>query len=277
MSLQNVTTQAPVLYDNEVLESKLNDLLETKLNAAALMTIDNSLQAHAGMKKVVNRYSYEGQIERLEAGKGNTTSGIVSFEKDEYEVKVAQQRFQYQDEQALTDPMVVEVAMKGMAAQIIKDLNDQFFAEADKAQIKLTSAGANIAYVDVVDALAEMAGLEKGSLGGEDEAGVFMLIAPDVKAGLRKDPDFVAARQGEILFQGHSGSIAGIPIIVSRSVAAGTAYVMTKEAITCFIKKDSEIEQERNANTRTNWVYGRRVYVVALTDATKLVKIVKKA
>ena len=51
---------------------------------------------------------------------------------------------------------------------------------------------------------------------------------------------------------------------------------MTKEAITCFIKKDSEVEQERNANTRTNWIYGRRVYVVALTDATKIAKIVKK-
>lgn len=274
MSLQQVTPAGHKPYDNVVLESKLDDLLETKLNAINLMTVDNTLAQAPGMKKVVNRYTYEGQMERLEAGKGNTTSGIVSFEAEEYPVAVAQQRFQYQDEQVMQDPMVLEVGLKGMAAQIVNDLNTQFFAEAAKANIELTSAGAQIAYADVVDAIAELQG---ASVANEDEAGLFLLIAPDVKAGIRKDSDFVHAHQGEILFDGQIGSIAGMPVIVSRKVPAGTAYVMTKEAITCFIKKDSEVEQERNANTRTNWIYGRRVYVVALTDATKIAKIVKKA
>ena len=265
-----------VLYDNEVLESKLNDLLETRLNAMNLMTVDNSLAVNPGLKKVINRYAYEGQMERLAMGEGNTTSGKVTFEAEEYKVLVAQQRFQYQDEQAMQDPMVVEVGMKGMAAQIIKDLNDQFFKEVDKAQIQIESAGTNIGYADVVDAIAEMAGIEHGSLAGEDEANLFVLAGPGVKAALRKDPDFIASRQGEILYQGQIGSICGVPIIISRSVANDVAYVMTKEAVTCFVKKDSEVEQERDANTRTNLVYGRRVYVVALTDATKLVKIWKK-
>ena len=274
MSLQQVTPASHVLYDNEVLESKLDDLLETKLNAINLMTVDNTLAQAPGMKKVVNKYTYEGQMERLAAGKGNETSGIVSFEAEEYPVAVAQQRFQYQDEQVMQDPMVLEVGLKGMAAQIVNDLNTQFFAEAAKANIEVTSAGANIAYADVVDAIAELQG---ASVANEDEAGLFLLIAPDVKAGIRKDSDFIHAHQGEILFDGQIGSIAGMPVIVSRKVPAGTAYVMTKEAITCFIKKDSEVEQERNANTRTNWIYGRRVYVVALTDATKIAKITKKA
>ena len=274
MSLQQVTPASHVLYDNEVLESKLDDLLETKLNAINLMTVDNTLAQAPGMKKVVNKYTYEGQMERLAAGKGNETSGIVSFEAEEYPVAVAQQRFQYQDEQVMQDPMVLEVGLKGMAAQIVNDLNTQFFTEAAKANIEVTSAGAQIAYADVVDAIAELQG---ASVANEDEAGLFLLIAPDVKAGIRKDSDFIHAHQGEILFDGQIGSIAGMPVIVSRKVPAGTAYVMTKEAITCFIKKDSEVEQERNANTRTNWIYGRRVYVVALTDATKIAKITKKA
>ena len=109
MSLQQVTPASHVLYDNEVLESKLDDLLETKLNAINLMTVDNTLAQAPGMKKVVNKYTYEGQMERLAAGKGNTTSGIVSFEAEEYPVAVAQQRFQYQDEQVMQDPMVLEV------------------------------------------------------------------------------------------------------------------------------------------------------------------------
>ena len=267
-----------VLYDNEVLESKLDDLLETRLNAMNLMTVDNSLVANAGMRKVVNKYTYEGAMKEVAIGEGNTEFGKVTFDPEEHEVKVYQQAFQYQDEQVMQDPMVLEVGLKGMAATIIKDLNAKFFEAIGGATLTLESAGANIAYADVVDAIAAMADVETGSLAGEgDHAGLFLLIGPKVKAALRKDPDFVAARQGEILFHGQIGSICGMPIVESRSVQANTAYVMTKEAVTCFIKKDSEVEQERDANTRTNTIYGRRVALVALTDATKIVKITKKA
>ena len=48
---------------------------------------------------------------------------------------------------------------------------------------------------------------------------------------------------------------------------------MTKEAITCFMKKDVEVEQDRNPNTRVNDVYFRTAYVVAITDATKARRI----
>ena len=55
----------------------------------------------------------------------------------------------------------------------------------------------------------------------------------------------------------------------------GTAYLLTREAVTLFVKKESEVEQERSANIRRNDVFLRKVNVCALTDATKLVKIVK--
>jgi len=40
-----------------------------------------------------------------------------------------------------------------------------------------------------------------------------------------------------------------------------------------FIKKDTEVETERDANIRNNIVYMRKVALVALTDANKIVKI----
>ena len=50
---------------------------------------------------------------------------------------------------------------------------------------------------------------------------------------------------------------------------------MSKEAIKLFLKKDVEVEQERDADTRTNSIYLRAAYIVALVDATKICKIVK--
>lgn len=109
----------------------------------------------------------------------------------------------------------------------------------------------------------------------EDETGLFLVIGTDLKAQIRKDPDFKGARQGEILFNGQIGSVSGVPVIVSKKTPKTTAYLATKEAVTLFVKKESEVEQERDANVRLNTVYGRKVHVVALTDATKVVKITK--
>ena len=67
--------------------------------------------------------------------------------------------------------------------------------------------------------------------------------------------------------------ISGVPVIVSKLTPKGEAFLATKEAITLFVKKDSEVEQEREANKRLNSVFMRKVHLVALTDATKVVRI----
>ena len=49
----------------------------------------------------------------------------------------------------------------------------------------------------------------------------------------------------------------------------------TKEAVTLFNKKGTEVEQERDGNTRENTIFSRKYYLAALTDETKDVKIFK--
>ena len=267
-----------VIYDNFVLENKVEDMLETMLAVRNLMTIDNSLVAEAGMKKIIHRYDYEGQVERLAMGEGNTVSGKVTFVEEEYEVQVAQQYFAYYDEQAMKNPMVVEVGLKGAATTMINDMNNQFFAELEKATIELPIAGEALCYDDIVDAIALMQ--VQNTIGGvtvENENGLVLLIGTDLKAEIRHDEDFKRANQGEMLFSGQVGNICDIPVVHSRMVPEGVAYLLTKEAVTLFVKKESEVEQERQANIRQNDVYLRKVNLCALTDATKLVKIKKNA
>jgi HK97 family phage major capsid protein len=138
-----------------------------------------------------------------------------------------------------------------------------FYAEAAKATLSHTAA--TLSYDAIVDAIAK--------LNIEDESGLFVVITPAQKAELRKDADYVAARMGEVVYNGQVGTIAGIPVIVSK--AADNAYVMSKDAVKLFIKKDVEVEQDRDADTRTNSIYLRSAYICALVDATKVCKIVK--
>lgn len=259
---------ANTVYENFVLESKFTDLLNTKLNTRSLMAIDTSLAENAGMKKVINVYTYAGTVEELAMGEANTVRGAISFEPVEYEVNVSQQVFDYFDEQFMQDPNVVEAGMTGASQTMVNDMNNKFFGELAKATVEQEYAlGAAISYDTVVDAIAKM--------NLEDETALMLIIGLDSKAALRKDPDFMASKMGEILYTGQIGTISGIPVVVSKKVAEGEAYVMERGAIKLFVKKESEIEQERDAERRENTVIMRKVALVALVDATKVVKIVE--
>ena len=257
---------ANTVYQNFVLESRLTDLLNTKLNTRSLMTVDNSLTESAGMIKKINTYTYTGKVEKVTKGNKNTQRGAVSYTTKQYEVEVAQQVFDYYDEEFMQDPKVVEMGMNGAATLMVNDMNEKYFKELAKANLsdKYTD---KFSYDAVVDAIQLM--------NLEDEAGLFLIIGNDLKAEVRKDPDFKAARQGEILFNGQIGNICGVPVLVSKLVPANTAYLATKEAVTLYTKKDSEVEQERDGEIRQNTVIMRKVNLVALTDATKVVKITK--
>lgn len=257
---------ANTVYSNFVLESKLRDLLTTKLDTKTLMTIDASLSESAGMLKKINTYTYTGEVETLAKGARNTTRGSVGFTTSTYTVAVAQQVFDYADEDYMTDPMVVDAGMNGAANVMVNDMTSQYFAELAKATLGQTYAkGGALTYDTVVDAIAKM--------NLEDESGLFLIIGNDLKAQIRKDEDFKAKELGKVIADGAIGTLSGVPVICSKAVPAKTAYLATKEAVTLYTKKDSEVEQVRDAETRSNTVVMRKVNLVALTDATKVVKI----
>lgn len=255
-----------VAYENFVLESKLSSLLNTKMNTRSLMTIDESLAEVPGLKKIINVYTYVGSVENVAEGATNATRSTISFTPVEYEVAYKQQVFDYTDEQIAQDPQVLDKGMEGAAITMVNDLNSSFFTEAAKATLGVTyTKGGVVSYDTFVDAIAEM--------NLEDESNLFIVIPLDMKAAIRKDADFITSRQGEILYTGQIGSIAGVPVVASKLCPEGVAYVADKSAVTMFVKKESEIETERDKEKRTNTLIMRKVGLVALTDATKIVKI----
>lgn len=253
---------ANTVFANKVIEAKAKDLLTTSVNTRSLMAIDNSLVAEPGMTKTINVYTYTGEAEELGVGEGNTTRGAVAYAGTDYTVKLVQQAFDYQDEDFMKDNNVVDMGVKGATQLMTNKMTADFIAECEKATLSHTGA---MSYDSIVDAIAK--------LNIENEAGLFVIINPAQKAELRKDADYVAARMGEVVYNGQVGTIAGIPVIVSKAV--DKAYVMHKDAVKLFMKKDVEVEQDRDADTRTNSIYLRSAYIVALVDATKICKIVE--
>ena len=255
------------VYANKVIESRAKDLLTTALNTRSLMTIDNSLTSNAGMTKTINVYTYSGEAEELAAGVGNTASkrGSITYVGTDYTVKMVQQAFDYLDEDFMKDNTIVDNMVKGANQVMVNKMTADFITECGNATLSQTFAkGAAISYDVIVDAISK--------LNLEDESGIYIVIPNTWKAALRKDADYKSARMGEVVYNGQVGTIAGIPVIATKALT-NKAYVMTNEAIKLFMKKDVEVEQDRDADKRKNSVYLRTAYICALVDATKICAI----
>ena len=258
---------ANTVYANKVIEAKAKDLLTTAVNTRNLMTIDDSLTQEAGMTKTINVYTYSGEAEELAAGVGNTASkrGNISYTGTDYTVKMVQQAFDYTDEDFMKDNTIVDNMLKGANQVMINKMTSDFLTECAKATLKQTfTKGSAIGYDTIVDAISK--------LNLEDESEVFIVIPNAWKASLRKDEDYKSARMGEVIYNGQVGTICGIPVIASKALT-DKAYVMTKEAVKLFMKKDVEVEQDRDKDKRINSVYLRTAYISALVDATKICEI----
>lgn len=253
------------VYANKVIESRAKDLLTTTLNTRSLMTVDNSLTAEPGMIKTINVYTYTGTAEEVGAGVGNTNRGSIAYVGTDYTVKMVQQAFDYFDEDFMKDNTIVDNMLKGANQVMVNKMTADFFTECAKATLTSTFATA-FGYEAVVDAIS--------TLNLEDESQIFVVIPNAWKAQLRKDADYKSAELGSIIYNGQIGTVCGIPVIATKALT-DTAYVMTAEAVKLFMKKDVEVEQDRDADKRKNSVYLRTAYVCALTDTTKICKVSK--
>ena len=255
------------VYENEIIENKMTDLLNTRLDARALMTVDTSLSENAGLRKVINRYTYTGSVENLQKGEKNTVKGSVSFVPEYYDVKRYQQTFEYNDMDAMADPYIVDVAMQGAVTEITNEINAEYFSELLKVGTKYAYSSEGVTYSDFVDALAK--------IDCEVDSDLFIIMGAKARKEIRKDSDFIAAKQGEIVYSGQFGTICGVPVLFSKLMPEDRIIITNKKAVRFFVKKNASVEQARDIETKDNTVVYERHGLIALVDDTNSVMLGK--
>lgn len=254
-------------YENFIIENKMTDLVNSELNVRSLMTIDYSLAEAAGLKKVINKYTYTGKVEKLAKGAKNTTKGSVTFTPNTYTVNRYQQTYVYNDMDVMQDPYLIDVASKGASVLMANEIKEEYFTEL--AKISNSSEYTEFNYAAIVDALA--------TIDKEVETDMFVIMGNDLRAAIRKDADFIASKQGEILYTGQFGTICGLPVLFSKLVPEGTAYITKKDAVKFFVKKEGSVEQDRDIESKDNTVVYERHGVMALVDDTYSIKMTRTA
>ena len=260
------------IYDNFYLSNEIEDQYNSHLDLQQFCTVDNSLVGQAGMIRKINVYKATDGTEKLEMTNGNTKSIKVTYTLEEYKILLAQNRFEYYDEQAMTDPMLIPVGVRHMGTDMFNTVNKDIFAEFNGATLAVEAK--TYGFGTFADAVAKL------NLEQIEGVNIFGFVNAADMAAIRKALNEDLKYVESFACNGYVGTVAGVNLYTKKDAVAGTIIIGTKEAVTLFNKKGVEVEQitansrsETAANTRLNTIFSRKYYLAALTDATKAVKI----
>lgn len=253
------------VYDNFFLSNEIEDQFNSHLDLQTFCTIDNTLTGTPGMLRKIHIYKATDGTEKLTMGKGNTKTITAGYTEKEYRILLAQNRFKYYDEEAMTDPLVVTTGTRHAATDLFNTMNADIFAEFNNATLTVNATALNFgAFVDAA-ALLNLENLEG--------VNIFGFVSPSDMASVRKNLKDDLKYVESFSRNGYVGTVGGINLYTKKDAKSGTVIIATKEAVTLFNKKGTEVEQARDENIRENTVYSRKYYIAALTDTTKAVKI----
>lgn len=255
------------IYDNFYLSNEIEDQFNSHLNLQQFVTVDNSLVGTAGMKRRINRYRATAGTEKLTMGQGNSKAIEVSYADREYEIALAQNKFEYYDEQEMIDPMLVPVGVRHMGTDMFNTVNADIYGEYQKAtQVVVVTDFDFAAFVDAQSVM---------NLENLEGVNIFAFVCAADMADIRKNLKDTLQYVEKFATAGYVGSVGGVHLYTKKDAKKGDIIIATKAAVTMFNKKGTEVEQERDADHRKNDIFSRKYYIVALTDETKAVKIHK--
>jgi N4-gp56 family major capsid protein len=267
------------VVDPEVMAPMITARVDKKLAALPYVKVDRTLQGAAGSTITVPVWRYIGEAVDLAEGEKVDYSALTSDVKN-FTIKQAAKGVKITDK-ALTcgygDPL----------GEATKQLGDSIYGKCDTDCIEAFYDGqlhmgftTDIGYDETVKAI--------DAFNEEINTMKLLYIHPEQVADIRLDSNFLAADKyngNKMLFAGEIGMIANARVIPSKRVkfVAGQWHdILVKTegdaetenelpAITLYLKRDTNVESGRDIDYKLTKVNADRIYVAALTNASKVV------
>ena len=274
------TTKLTNLIDPEVMAPMISAKIESAIVATPFAKIDTTLAGKPGSTITVPKYKYIGDAEDLAEG---VTADKTKLETThaEYTVKKAVKQVELTDEAVLSgygNPVGETNSQLGKS--IASKVDNDVFDELAGAQLVYNGAETGISYDEVVNAI--------DVLNEEENVEKVMFIHPKQVSQLRKDDDFISNDKynNNVIMRGEIGMIANTRIVPSKKAVneAGTYFInpivelkpedQTGDeiaAVTIFLKRDTNVETQRELGNYTTLIGADKHYVAALTDESKVV------
>ena len=271
----------------EVMADMISAKVEKKVIISKIAKVDTTLSGQPGNEVTVPQYKYIGDAEDVAEGVAMGTAKLETG-STKFTIKKAGKGVSITDEAILSgygDP--VGEANKQLATAIANKIDNDVVDVINTTGatgvnlIYAPSTLATISYAGVVDA--------EDLFNEETSSDKVLYVHPKQMTQLRKDPDFLSADKydGKVMVSGEVGKIGTCRIVRSKKVklnSESTAYLnpivkLTNDAeteedapaVTIYLKRDTQVERERKADSGITNIFTNKHYGVALTNATKVV------
>lgn len=273
-------TKLENLIDPEVMAPMISAKIEAAIVATPFAKIDTTLSGRPGSTITVPKYQYIGDAEDLAEGVTADKTKLTTTHA-EYTVKKAVKQVELTDEAVLSgygNPVGETNSQLGKA--IASKVDDDVMNALKGAQLGYNGAETGISYDEVVNAI--------DVLNEEENVEKVMFIHPKQVSQLRKDDDFISNDKynNNVIMRGEIGMIANTRIVVSKkAVNDAKTYFLNPivelkpesqtgdeiAAVTIFLKRDTNVETQRELGNYTTLIGADKHYVAALTDESKVV------
>lgn len=277
----NVTSKLADLINPEVMADMIGGKIKNKIVVTPFAKIDTTLVGRPGDTITVPQYAYVGDAEDVAEGVSASTAKLTATTK-EYKIKKAMKAVELTDEAVLSgygNP--VAEANNQMGKSLASKVDVDAMEALQGAQLTYDGSAKAISYdgiVDAVDVFDEEVDTEK-----------VIFIHPKQRTQLRHDPNFISADKypGNVVMTGEIGMIANCRVVASRKVPlvdsdANYQCPIVKlnhdddtedetPALTIYLKRDVNVETQRDSLARKTVISADEHYVAALTDASKVV------
>lgn len=262
------TTKKVNMVDPEVMADMISAKLVDAIRFAPVARVDRTLVGRPGSTVTVPRFKYIGDAADVAEGAAIDLA-LLETATEDFTIKKAGKGVEITDEAILTglgDPL--GEAENQLLMSIANKVDNDLLAALGTTTLTHESVG-GITF-DAVDTA-------QGIFNDEDPEPMVLFINPKDAGALRKSAAADWTRPTDlgdsILVRGVFGEVLGAQIIRTRKVTEGTAYLMKSGAIAIYLKRDVDVEDDRDIIHKTTVVTADQHYGAHLYDESKVVKI----
>lgn len=262
-------TKLTNLIDPQVMADMISAELPNALRFTPLAEVNRDLQGRPGSTLSFPAWEYVGDATEVAEGAAIPLDQMSTSEK-QVAIKKAAKGVEITDEAVLSglgDP-IGEANRQLLMAIANKVDNDMIAAAKTATQSVEIANGAKLDVAKLQEAVDVFS--------DEEEEPMVLLAHPSDASALRTDAQknflFGSDVGANAFIRGTYGEVLGVQIVRSRKVEEGAPLLVKRGALALVLKRDAEVESDRDITTKTTVITADEHYAAYLYNEAKVVK-----
>lgn len=261
MAISSNGTKLANLFNPEVAADIISAELENAIALAPLAVVDRTLVGRAGNTITMPKFGYIGDAKDVAEGADIEISQMTTS-TTEVEIKKAGKGIEITDEALLSGyGDVAGEGTKQLKMSIANKIDNDMFTAVAGSTLTATSA-------------MTVAGLlgAKAKFGEDVDQPAVLVVSPNNYVKIAAD--LVSLENSDkVLVGGVVGKVAGLQVKVSGKVNDTTAYIIAPGALGLALKRDVQVESDRDIVAKLTVITADEHYATYLKDESKAIKI----